>query len=241
MSNNPHSTADAHAGHRRRLRERFERTGLDGFSEHEIMELLLTYAIPRVNDQAHALIDRFGTLAGVLDARTDELIEVPGIGPEAARFIKLLPAVYRRYAMESCAVKESMDTVEDIVRYMRSVYTGATNEQVYLLLFDAGMHMTDCAYICEGHTAGATANIRKIAELAFARRAAGAVLVHNHPNGVPIPSSVDLDTTETIRQALGLLGIPLLEHIIVTNNSYGTILRRGSSTLSTSGNQSGCW
>lgn len=228
------SNKHTHAGHRGRLRERFARAGFDGFSEHEILELLLTYAIPRVNvnDQAHALIDRFGSLAGVLDARADELVTVPGIGPEAARFLKLLPATYRHYAIERCEVKERMDSVEDIVAYMRAVYTGATNEQVYMLLFDAGMHMTDCIYICEGHTAAASVNIQKIAEMAFSRHAAAVVLTHNHPKGMPLPSLADYDTTETIRQALELLGIPLLEHIIVTDNSHGTIMHRGRTELS---------
>lgn len=221
-----------HSGHRRRLRARYAATGLESFAPHEILELLLTYAIPRVNvnDQAHALLDRFGTLSGVLDATPEELMEVPGIGCEAALFLNLLPDVFGRYALDKCPTDEPFETVAQVADFMRATYTGVTEEQVYILLFDNGMRLLHCQRVGEGGINCVSANIPYMAQLAYGKHAASAVLVHNHPGGLAIPSSADLEITETLRQALELLGIPLLEHIIMTENSYRPIMRHRSSS-----------
>jgi DNA repair protein RadC len=138
MKNQETPVKNPHEGHRKRLRERYARSGMDDFADHEVMELLLTYAIPRidVNDQAHALIDRFGSVAGALDALPEELCEVKGIGPEAAGFLTMLPAVFRRYAMNKVTPMKSMDTLVKIGEYLMALYTGVTFERVYLLLLN---------------------------------------------------------------------------------------------------------
>ncbi len=217
-----------HAGHRERLRKRFARSGMDDFADHEVMELLLTYAIPRVdtNDMAHRLIDRFGSVAGVMDALPEELCEIDGIGPMAAQFLNMLPCVFRRYAMNKSEPGDPMDTVAKIGEYLLALYTGVTFERIYLLLFDNSMRLIDCCHIDDGTVNCSKLTIRKAAELGLRKHAACAVLAHNHPMGLPIPSDDDIGSTQMIENAMEIIGVPLLEHIIVTENGYAPIVRQ---------------
>ena len=227
------SQKSIHDGHRARLRERYTRSGMDDFADHEVLELLLTYAIPRVdvNGQAHALIDRFGSVAAVLDALPRELCEVDGVGPAAARFLTMLPSVFRRYAMGKVTPARSMDTMAKIGDYLTALYTGITFERVYLLLLDNSLGLTECVHLCDGSVNCSNVTVRRIAELALFKHASAVVLAHNHPRGLAIPSGADLEVTQTVESALETLGVPLLEHIIVTENRCAPILRRHKGLL----------
>ena len=226
MSDKPEK--NIHAGHRERLRERYDRSGMDDYADHEILELLLTYAIPRgdVNGQAHALIRRFGSVAGALDALPEELGEVEGIGPNAARFLTMLPNVFRRYSLCKVAPEKSMDTLAKIGEYLMARYTGVTFERVYLLLLNNSMGLIDCVHLADGSINSADVNVRRIAELALFKHASGVVLAHNHPRGLAIPSGDDYRITQDVESALETLGVPLLEHIIVTENRYAPIVKQ---------------
>lgn len=230
------SVKNPHAGHRKRLRERYARSGMEDFAPHEVLELLLTYAIPRidVNNQAHALIDRFGSVAGVMDASEEELARVKGIGPEAARFLKMLPAVFRHYQLSSCDGRETYDTVAKLGDYLRALYTGVTVERVYLILLDNALKIKDCIHLCDGSVNCSSVTVRTIAEHALRGNAAAVVLAHNHPRGLAIPSGADLEVTQTVECALETIGVPLLEHLIVTENSYAPILRHHKGLLRSS-------
>ena len=225
-----------HAGHRERLRDRSARGGLDTFADHEVLELLLTYAIPRqdVNERAHHLIDRFGSVAGVLDALSDELCELDGIGPGTAQFLTMLPAVFRRYALNKCEPGEPLDTVAKIGEYLHARFTGVTFEQVYLLLFDNSMRLIDCCHLDDGTVNCSKVTVRKVAELCLLKHAACAVLAHNHPMGLAIPSGADIEVTQTVDNALETIGVPLLEHMIITENSYAPIMRHHKGLLRSS-------
>ena len=227
-SNKPKAQKSIHAGHRERLRARYDRSGMDDFADHEILELLLTYAIPRgdVNGQAHALIDRFGSVAGALDAQPEELCEVKGIGPEAARFLTMLPSVFRRYALNKVTPMKSMDTLVKIGEYLMALYTGVTFERVSLLLLNNSMGLIESVHLADGSINSADVNVRRIAELALFKHASGVVLAHNHPRGLAIPSGDDYRITQDVESALETLGVPLLEHIIVTENRYAPIVKQ---------------
>lgn len=225
-----------HAGHRKRLRERYARSGMEDFAPHEVLELLLTYAIPRidVNDQAHALIDRFGSVAGVLDATEKELRDVKGIGPEAAMFLKMLPEVFRHYQLSGYDDKETYDTVAKLGDYLRAKYTGVTVERVYLILLNNSLKLIRCIPLGEGSVNCSSVTVRTIAEHAFRENASAVVLAHNHPRGLAIPSGADLEVTQTVECALETIGVPLLEHLIVTENSCAPILRHHKGLLRSS-------
>ena len=232
-SNKPKAQKSIHAGHRERLRARYDRSGMDDFADHEILELLLTYAIPRgdVNGQAHALIDRFGSVAGALDALPEELCEVKGIGPEAARFLTMLPSVFRRYALNKTEPGKPMDTLAKIGEYLHAKYTGVTFERVYLLLFDNSMRLIDCCHLDDGAVNCSKVTMRRVAELCLFKHASCAVLAHNHPMGLAIPSSADIEVTHSVENSLETVGVTFLEHIIVTENSYAPILRHQKGVL----------
>lgn len=225
-----------HAGHRKRLRERYARSGMEDFAPHEVMELLLTYAIPRidVNPMAHALIEKFGSVAGVLDATVEDLRKVDGIGPEAAMFLKMLPEVFRHYQLSSCDGRETYDTVAKLGDYLRALYTGVTVERVYLILLDNSLKIKDRIPLCDGSVNCSSVTVRTIAEYALRGNAAAVVLAHNHPGGLAIPSGADLEVTQTVESALETIGVPLLEHLIVTENSYAPILRHHKGLLRSS-------
>ena len=217
-----------HKGHRNRVRERYLRSGLDDYADHEILELLLTYAIPRVdvNPMAHALIDRFGSLSGVMDASMEELTSVDGIGQNAAMLIRMLPEIYRRYEMDKLEPRETYDTLAQIGDYLRALYVGATVEKAYVLLFDNSRHLIACHEIAEGTVNSVSINVPKIARLCFRANAASVVLAHNHPRGLAIPSGDDIDMTHAVDSALHTLGIQLLEHVIVTEHTFAPTMRR---------------
>lgn len=236
MSTEAHHEPNQHAGHRKRLRERYKMAGMEHFAPHEVLELLLTYAIPRidVNKQAHALVERFGSVGAVLDAPVEELTEVEGIGPEAAQFLHMLPEVFRHYMLSKSDVGEPMNTLSEIGEYLKAIYVGATVERVYLLLFDNGMHLIQCCHIGDGVVNASNITVRKIAELCLRKNTACAVLAHNHPSGMAIPSSADIEVTHAVESALEVVGVPLLEHIIVTEYSYAPILRNRKGLLRSS-------
>lgn len=230
------SEKNIHAGHRERLRERYDRSGMDDYADHEVLELLLTYAIPRgdVNRQAHALVERFGSVAGVLDALPEEICEVEGLGPNAARFLTMMPSVFRRYALGKVTTTRTMDTLAAIGEYLMALYTGITFERVYLLLFDNSMGLIDCIHLADGSVNCSNVTVRRIAELALFKHASGVVLAHNHPRGLAIPSGSDHQVTQTVESALETLGVPLLEHIIVTENRYAPVVKQHRGLLRSS-------
>lgn len=227
------SNQNIHAGHRERLRERFSRSGLDDFADHEVLELLLTYAIPRVdvNATAHHLIERFGSVAGAMDALYEELCEIQGIGPAAAQFLTMLPCVFRRYALNKCEPGEPMDTLAKIGEFLHAKYTGITFERVYLLLFDNSMRLIDCCHLDDGAVNSSKVTVRRVVELCMFKHASCAVLAHNHPMGLAIPSGADIEVTRSVENALEAVGMNFLEHIIVTENSYAPILRHHKGVL----------
>ena len=117
-----------HTGHRERVRSRLEKEGIDGFAEHEVLELALMQIIKRgdVNPVGHRLLDRFGSLSAVMDADIEELCEVSGIGEQTAFFLHLLPQLFRRYALDKCNVGDTYDNVGKISEYLHALYTGAS-------------------------------------------------------------------------------------------------------------------
>ena len=128
-----------HDGHRQRLKERFRAEGLDHFEEHQVLELLLFYCIPRqdTNPIAHALLERFGSLSQVLEAPAEELEKVPGIGSNAATFLALTTAVGRYYLVNRSMQTVILSSIEQCGQYLVPFFYGRRNEAVDLLCLDA--------------------------------------------------------------------------------------------------------
>ncbi|MBQ0010320.1 MAG: hypothetical protein KBS76_04370, partial [Ruminococcus sp.] len=210
-----------HEKHRERLKNRFLAEGLDHFEPHNALELLLFFSIPQkdTNETAHRLLDRFGSVRGVLDADREELLKVPGIGEHSVTLLKLIPALARLYVTEPEKTKAvRLSTEEQIGRYLVGRYIGVGVETVYLLLLNNKYDMIDCVKVHEGSVNSSAITMRKLVDLAIERKASMAVLAHNHPNGTVIPSSDDMNTTMAIRSLFGRLDIPLLGHFIVAGD-----------------------
>ncbi len=217
-----------HDGHRQRKRDQFLAHGLDSMAEHEALELLLYYAIPRrdTNPIAHELIDRFGSLAGVLAAPWEELAKVPGVGPSAAALIAMVPQLYRR-ARASAVNEMILDSVERIGAFFREQFTAQNREVLYQLCLDAKGRMLCCKTICEGDVGGVTFNVRKIVENALLYNAVMVALAHNHPSGFAVPSDSDIAATREVRDALAAVHVELVDHIIVADDDYVSLRHTG--------------
>lgn len=218
-----------HGGHRQRIKERFAKHGLEVFNEHEILELLLYYCIPRkdTNQIAHTLINRFGSLVQVVEAPVEELKKVEGVGESAALFLSLLQQTHRRLNISRAKEKAILTTIEEYGDYIKNFFFGKHHEMVYLLCMDAKSMVIDCFEICEGSVNSANISIRNVIDIAIRSNAVTAVLAHNHPGGLAIPSREDVQTTIQIGKALHMAEITLIDHVIVAEDDYISMLLSG--------------
>ena len=218
-----------HKDHRQRVRERYLKEGLDGFSEVQVLELLLFYVIPRqdTNPIAHRLLDQFGSLYQVLEAPVEELEKVEGIGPNAALLLSLITAVARVYAVNRTEKQKILRTIEDCGEYLKSFFIGRRSEMVYLLCLDAKCKVLGCREIGEGSVNSANVPIRRIVETALGLNATSVVLAHNHPSGIALPSGEDVLTTHRVAAALSTVDIVLVDHIVVADDDYVSMVQSG--------------
>ncbi len=213
---------DIHAGHRQRMKERFLANGLEGFSPHEAIELMLYYAIPRrdVNELSHRLIERFGSYKGVFDADYEDLLSVEGVGENAAILFKLMAAGWRRYALYDERMPFLYDKLEKIGNYAVKLFIGTSVEKLYVMLFDNKMMLLDTVKLAEGAVNYVSVPPRIIVEKAFKKNAASVVLIHNHPSGLPNPSEEDIGYSRYLKGLLTGVNINLIDHIIVSGRYY---------------------
>ena len=205
-----------HAGHRERMKAEFLARGLEGWPDHRVLELLLFYTIPQgdVNGLAHELVERFGSLAGVLDASVEELKKVNGVGEHTATFLRMLPAVLGRYQGSRARLSAVINTPEDACRWLEPYFFGARNEMVYVLCLDGKRQVLGVRKVAEGSIELAEVNARRIAEESLGLRAAQIYVAHNHVSNLAIPSQADWLTTDVLRSVLRPIGIELIDHLV---------------------------
>ena len=218
-----------HDGHRSRLRQRFLRYGLDGFDDHNILELLLCYAQPRrdMNETAHRLIDTFGSLDAVFEATPEELMKVEGISEYSATLIRLVPAAARRYQMAKQAAGTILRDSQSAGKFMVPRFFGFREEHVFLACLDSKLRLIDCRRLSTGGTSAAPLDVRLVAQTALSLNASAVILAHNHPNGIPRPSEEDIAVTRQAAEALALVGVSLLDHIVVAGDSFVSLADEG--------------
>lgn len=218
---------EGHVGHRMRLKRRFMRYGMDCFDPHQVLELVLFYVIPKqdTNPLAHRLLKRFGSLAGVFDATVEDLTSVEGIGPNAAAYIKMFPAVFRRYELSRDSREGCFDTLEKVGNHAKKLFIGAAVEQAYLLMFNNRLQLIDTWLITGGSVNSVPVLPRAVVEHALDAHASSVVLVHNHPYGNVLPSRDDIELTHVVEAACNVVSIHFLDHLIVSGNEFISILR----------------
>ena len=214
--------SSTHKGHRERLKNRFLNTGLDSFTDVQALELLLFYAIPMkdTNPIAHALLNRFGSLSQVLDAPVEELKKVPGISDHAAALLHLTTELARFYQVDSAQRVEVLTSLDACGAYLVPRFFGRKVETVFLLCLDAK---------CKVSVNAASISVRKVVETALNANATSVVLAHNHPSGVALPSADDVQTTQRIAQALHAVDVVLIDHIVVAEGDYISMVQSGYS------------
>lgn len=218
-----------HKGHRERMRKRFLEEGLDHFSDIQALELALFYCIPRAdtNPIAHALLERFGSLSQVLEAPVEELKKVHGMGEHSAVFLHIITEFGRYYMVSRTADMKILTTLEQCAEYMLPLFYGRRLETVFLLCLDAKCKVLSCREIAEGDVNSTGLSVRKVVETALGANATSVVLAHNHPSGVAVPSGEDVQTTCKIAAALEAVDVQLVDHIVVADQDYVSMVQSG--------------
>jgi DNA repair protein RadC len=190
---------ETNRGHRQRLKEKFRTTGVDAFHEHEVLELLLTYAIPRrdVKPLAKALLKRFGSLREILDAEMDELEQVRGIGGHAAVLLKLVKELAALYLKQKAKEKRQVTCTTELLDFCRTALGGKRDEEFCVLYLDAQNQIIEFETIQRGIVNQAVVYPRQVLERALKKKASAIILAHNHPSGHVRPSEADIRLTNT--------------------------------------------
>ena len=211
-----------HTDHRRRVKNRFRNEGLDHFEELHALELLLFYAIPQgdVNPLAHRLLSHFGNLRHVLEAPAEQLMGVKGVGEHTAILLSLVKGLSQKYMISDDGERTPLNTPEECGAYLVNRFIGRRDEVVMLLCLDAKRAPLCCRIVSEGSVNAAEISTRKVVEAALAVNATSAILAHNHPSGIAVPSMQDIVTTRRMGAALSAVDIILEDHFVVADQDY---------------------
>jgi DNA repair protein RadC len=214
-----------HAGHRGRLRRRFLQSGLEGFLDYEIVELLLTLGTPRrdCKQMAKQVIKKFGDLRGALDATIEELQQIKGIGSENGFGLKLFQAISERYAKEKIPAKILLDSPKVVADYLREKIGREKKEYFMILCLDTRNNLIKISNVSIGTLDANLVHPREVFKEAIQVSSAQVIITHNHPSGDSEPSEEDLKITKRLAKAGDLLGIKILDHIIVSNCGYSSL------------------
>lgn len=218
-----------HEGHRKRMKERFMKSGLDDFAPHNVLEFLLFYSIPRgdTNPIAHRLIEAFGSLSGVFDATPEELMKVSGVGESTAILISMIPQMARKYLEDKADAVNVVGGCGDIGAYLLPKFIGRTNEALMMVSIDNKNKVISCSVVAEGTVDSAKVSRRKVMEEAMKVKATRVILAHNHPRGVAVPSAEDVAMTREIGRLFAQVGIELVDHIIIADDDYVSMAASG--------------
>jgi DNA repair protein RadC len=208
---------DHRLGHRQRLRDKFADTALSGLHDYEAIELLLTYALPRrdVKPLAKAIIERFGTLRGVMDATLDELRSVKGVGENVAVLLRLVKEFSKEYHKEAILKRDAIASSNDVIKYLSSELSGEKVEKFMALYLNSKNEVIAVETLHEGTIDQTIVYPRKAIEFAFKHNARSIIFVHNHPSGDPKPSRSDKDLTDELVNAAKAMDIKVYDHIII--------------------------
>ena len=213
-------------GHRERLRQRFLNTGADGMHDYEIIELLLTFVIPRrdVKPVAKDLLSHFGSISGIFDAPVRELSKIKGIGNNAAIMISSIKDICGAYLADRMLDTDVLSSPADVRNFSRMKLSGLPEEAFMVIYLNIKNHVITHDVLISGTVDQAAVYPRKIVKHTLENNASGIILVHNHPSGICDPSCEDIRMTDAVKTALGTIDVKLLDHIIVGKSGYYSFL-----------------
>ncbi|OGO44371.1 MAG: hypothetical protein A2Z05_07860, partial [Chloroflexi bacterium RBG_16_60_22] len=213
---------DSHLGHRKRLREKFLKSGLAGFHDYEIVEILLSLGTPRRDCKAAAkeAIRKFQTLRGVLEAPAEELQQIDGIGPHSAFGIKLVQEVAREFLRARTLDKPFYRSSQEVFDYLYHAMRGLKKEVFKVIYLNSQNRIIDTVDLSRGTVTGSSVAPREVVGGAIEKNAAALIFVHNHPSGNPDPSPGDRDLTRELVYAGRIMQLKVLDHVIIGDNRY---------------------
>ena len=217
------------AGHRQRLRERFLASGLEGFHDYEVIELLLTLSMPRKDckDAAKGALERFKTFQGVLEASPQELGKVKGLGPKNILGIKLIKAVAERYLQKKLIHKDAINDSKALFDYLYHSIGDKNREFFKVIFLNSKNQVITTSTISEGTLTASSVYPREVIQAALSNDAAALIFAHNHPSGDPEPSSEDIAVTRQLVFAGKVMGMIVHEHLIIGDDRYFSFADQG--------------
>ena len=209
-------------GHRSRLRQRFLERGLKGFNDSEILEILLSFGTPRKDckDQACALLNRFKTFPGVLDADREELLKIEGIGPKSSFALGFVKSAAEHYLKQRLKTRHYLQSSTQVIDYLSHSLRGLQVEVLTVIYLDAALAIIDSETVSEGTVTANTIYPREIIKKALGRNASALIIAHNHPSGTLTPSSQDRQMTKQLYLACSMMHIRLLDHLIIGDGHF---------------------
>ena len=208
-----------HAGHRKRMRERYVQNGFSGWAEHEILEFILFDVIPRrdTNKMAHEILDRFGSIENMLKAPAQDLTGIKGIGIKTATRIHSQEKIYNFGKNRNKHSKQNFYDDEKPEKLFLPLFEDINREVLYMVCLDSKNRIIRCDLIFEGNFESVNLDVGSMVRIAVTSDAHHVVLAHNHPSGFLVPSESDIVATKIIKSAMELVGVVLKEHIIVAD------------------------
>lgn len=192
----------------------------DGLSDGELLELLLRYSRDDAGEMARKILERFPNIAVIMEADAEDLSTVEGMDEDTVLLLRLIPELHRRYFLSRSRAQKRLTDSRDYGNYLQPYFYGARDEMVYLLLLDAAGQVLNCRLLAKGSVNATGVPIRRLVQEALTANATGIVLAHNHPCGIALPSKEDVELTLRLREALEIMDLTLLDHIIVADDDF---------------------
>ena len=210
------------AGHRERLRDKFLEVGLDGFSDVEVLELLLSFGTPRSDckEPSRQALSKFGSLAAVLEAPSNALLDIKGIGKKNSFAIQFVQAVSRRYLRQRLCGKRYLHSSKEVTEYLLHSMRGLKKEILTAIFLDSSHAIIETEVMAEGTINVNTIYPRELMKRALELNAAAMIIAHNHPSGSLQPSPQDLHLTKSLYLLCSMMQVTLLDHIIIGDDSF---------------------
>jgi DNA repair protein RadC len=220
---------DYNRGHRRRLNEKFLNSGIETLHEYEALELLLSYVIRRqdVKRRAKALLEKFASIKGVLDAETDDLKQIEGIGDRSALLFRLVKDMAALYLKQKAKEKKQVTCTTELLDFCRTVMGGKKDEEFCVIYLDVQNQIIEFETVQKGVVNQAVVYPRQVLESALKKKASAIILAHNHPSGHVRPSDADIRLTKTIQETAKVLDILVHDHIIIGENRFFSFREEG--------------
>ena len=223
MSDNSKRSSELHKGHRERMRKRFIANNGRDFSDHELLEMLLYFSVPRsdTNELAHKLLNEFGSLRAACNASPEKLERIKGIGPSTSFLFKLIFTIRKRMDIEKYKNKKlASDRISNVGNYLIDYYRDTPVEELCLMLLDNSLRLIDFIPFASGSVNSVSIDVRALAKTALDKDVSYVIIAHNHPAGTLNQSNEDKLITSQVQAALYTIGITLLDHIIVNDVAY---------------------